>query len=402
VPRPREATQRTSPIRDPSPRKAPPNQAPLAQPDTDIDLGWEVPAAGGDARSQPSLSLSQYGYDDDNTAVIPPLRLLEGPPAPPPDPDGDDVFAELMAAPPPPGVVANVVGIKFRPAGKIFEYDAGELALARGERVVVDGDGGATIATVAVESARRMVPTRELRRIVRRADSSDERQITRGRDKEVDALLYGRERVRERRLPMKLFKAEYQHSGHRAIFYFTSESRIDFRDLVKDLAHRLHMRIEMRQVGVRDEAKMVGGIGDCGRELCCSTWLPQFAPVSIRMAKDQGIVLNPTRVSGQCGRLKCCLVYEEALYRELRKGMPKLGKRVTTPEGEGRVQEINVLRGRIRVALAVGGSKQFLAGEVTPMTPPPTGPGGRPAPPEPEVETDESDGGETPSGVPTE
>src|SRR5262249_55111666 len=158
-------------------------------------------------------------------------------------------------------------------------------------------------------------------------------------------------------------RAEAPHGGHKLIFYFTSDNRIDFRDLLKDLSVQLYARIEMRQVGVRDEAKMVGGIGDCGRELCCSTFLPQFAPVSIRMAKDQGIVLNPARVSGQCGRLKCCLVYEEAQYRTLRKLLPKLGKRVTTEDGEGRVSELDVLRGRVRVSYPDGGSKTYAAAE---------------------------------------
>jgi hypothetical protein len=158
------------------------------------------------------------------------------------------------------------------------------------------------------------------------------------------------------------------------LFYFASEERIDFRDLVKDLSSRLHARIEMRQIGVRDEAKMVGGIGSCGRELCCSTFLPAFQPVSIKMAKDQGLVLNPSKVSGQCGRLKCCLVYEQDLYKEMKKTLPKVGKRVSTPAGDGKVVELDVLRQRVRVWFDEGGSETFPGEVITllaPTTPPP-------------------------------
>jgi cell fate regulator YaaT (PSP1 superfamily) len=154
------------------------------------------------------------------------------------------------------------------------------------------------------------------------------------------------------------------------LFYFASEERIDFRDLVKDLAQRLHTRIEMRQIGARDEAKAVGGIGSCGRELCCSTWLPAFVPISIKMAKDQGLVLNPSKLAGQCGRLKCCLVYEHDLYKEMSKTLPKVGKRVSTPAGEGKVVELDVLGQKVRVWFDEGGSQSFPAGVVTPLAPP--------------------------------
>jgi cell fate regulator YaaT (PSP1 superfamily) len=353
-----------------------------------LDSGWDLPS------SAPQAASTQYGYDDDDSGpLIPPLRLLAGPAPEPADPDGDEVFADLAESEPGHGTLANVVGIKFRDAGKIYDFDAGDASYARDEIVVVDSESGLVLGTVAAESGRRLIDGGPLRRVLRKADANDRRQMTRNKQKEAEALAFARDRVRERRMDMKVFRAEYLHGGHKAIFYFTSEARIDFRDLVKDLAARLHTRIEMRQIGVRDEAKMVGGIGDCGRELCCSTFLPQFAPVSIRMAKDQGIVLNPSRVSGQCGRLKCCLVYEEALYRELRKGMPKVGKRVETPEGDGRVQELDVLRRRVRVSLMVGGTRTFEAAEVKPIIPPQQQ-GGRPPEPEPEEEP--------PAGVPTE
>ena len=169
---------------------------------------------------------------------------------------------------------------------------------------------------------------------------SDQRRAT-------EALAFARERAKARQLPIKMFRVE-MHGG-RATFYFAAETRVDFRELVRDLASKVHARVEMRQIGVRDEAKMVGGIGSCGLELCCSTFLPKFAPVSIKMAKNQNLALNPTKVSGQCGRLKCCLVYEEANYVEAAKRLPRAGKRVTTPEGVGRVGDVDVLRERVRV-----------------------------------------------------
>jgi cell fate regulator YaaT (PSP1 superfamily) len=216
-----------------------------------------------------------------------------------------------------------------------------------------------------------------LRRIIRRADARDLDNAERLAERAHEALRAAKERARARRLPLKMFRVDILPGGQRAIVYFSSDDRIDFRDLVRDLAHDLRLRIEMRQTGARDEAKLVGGIGSCGRELCCTTFLPHFDPVSIKMAKDQGLVLNPTKVSGQCGRLKCCLVYEEAIYREMRKGLPKLGKRVTTPAGEGRVAEIDVLRQRIRVAFEPGEFQTFPADAVAALPPPPQPPGKR-------------------------
>jgi cell fate regulator YaaT (PSP1 superfamily) len=343
-----------------------------------------------------AVAAPKYGFDDDGPVTAPPLRLLESPPLPPPDPDGDEVFADLEAGPAERGLLVNVVGVKFREAGRIYEFDAGELSLERGDIVVVESESGLVLGEAAVATARRMCANEKLRRVLRKADQNDERQLTRNRAREREALAFARARVAQRKLPMKVFRAEAPHGGHKLIFYFTCDNRIDFRDLLKDLSVQLYARIEMRQIGVRDEAKMVGGIGDCGRELCCSTFLPQFAPVSIRMAKDQGIVLNPARVSGQCGRLKCCLVYEEAQYRTLRKLLPKLGKRVTTEDGEGRVSELDVLRGRVRVSYPEGGSKTYAAAEVTPLVPPGA------AAAEPAPEPDEPDGGDAPPGVPQE
>jgi cell fate regulator YaaT (PSP1 superfamily) len=205
---------------------------------------------------------------------------------------------------------------------------------------------------------------------------ADERDLARADDEDrraAEALDFAREAIRERKLGIKVFHAEVQQAGGKATFYFASDARIDFRDLVRDLSGNLRLRVEMRQVGVRDEAKMVGGIGSCGRELCCSTFLPRFAPISIKAAKNQNIALTPSKVSGQCGRLKCCLVYEEANYVEAAKSLPRVGKRVETPDGIGRVGDLDVLRGRVRVLFMDGPPKVYEGHQLRPV---PLGPPG--------------------------
>jgi cell fate regulator YaaT (PSP1 superfamily) len=283
----------------------------------------------------------------------------------------------------------NTVGLKLHPTGRTFEFDAGNLQLRRGQQVVLEGDRGIEVASVVVPSALRPTPGR-LPRVIRIADGRDLERLEAQHRREGEALAFGRERVRARRLPVKMFRAEL-HAGNRATFYFASESRIDFRDLVRDLSSELRLRVELRQVGVRDEAKMVGGIGSCGLELCCTTFLPRFAPVSIKMAKHQNLVLNPAKVSGQCGRLKCCLVYEEANYVEAAKLLPKVGKRVTTPEGIGRVADLDVLRGKVRVYFQDQPPQVFAADQVKAMAPPGAVPG---TPPDPDPSDD------PPPGVP--
>jgi len=282
----------------------------------------------------------------------------------------------------------NTAGVKLHPTGRTYEVDAGPLALRHGQRVVIQSERGTEIGTVAVASALRPVAGR-LPRVVRVADQRDLERLEANRRRAADALAFGRERVRARKLPVKMFRAELHQNG-KATFYFASENRIDFRDLVRDLSSELRLRVELRQVGVRDEAKMVGGIGSCGLELCCTTFLPRFAPVSIKMAKHQNLVLNPAKVSGQCGRLKCCLVYEEANYVEASKLLPKVGKRVSTPEGEGRVGDLDVLHGRVRVYFQDQPPQVFAADQVRALTPP----GGGHAPPEPDP------GDEPPPGLP--
>jgi cell fate regulator YaaT (PSP1 superfamily) len=292
----------------------------------------------------------------------------------------------------------NVVGVKLAPTGRTFACDAGALAPRVGDRVVLD-DEDASVATVAVAPTLRAAAP-PVPRLVRLADARDLARLEADGRRAADALAFARERARARNLPIKMFRAEL-HAGGRATFYFASEQRIDFRELVRDLASRIRARVEMRQVGVRDEAKMTGGIGSCGRELCCSTFLPKFAPVSIKMAKNQNLALNPTKVSGQCGRLKCCLVYEEANYVEAAKRLPRSGKRVTTPEGVGRVGDVDVLRERVRVYFEDQPPKVFPASEVRLVAPPGTAPGDpagvAPAEASPRDETPESSPDDAPS-----
>ncbi|HUQ06623.1 MAG TPA: regulatory iron-sulfur-containing complex subunit RicT [Kofleriaceae bacterium] len=266
--------------------------------------------------------------------------------------------------------------MRLVPTGKIYWCDAGGSTYRVGDLVIVDGERSTRIATIAVAPERRNVKERPVRQIVRKADDRDRDTLLREQTQATEVLRLARDKARDLRLPCKVFRVEYTQPpgangrGGKLNLYYTSDERIEVRDLLRDLGSATGARIELRQVGVRDEAKHVGGIGSCGLELCCTTWLPDFVPVSIKMAKDQGLVLNPTKVSGQCGRLKCCLVYEQATYAEMRKGLPKLGKRVVTATGEGRVVEVDVLRQRVRVAYGPGESVVYPAGEVKPLFPP--------------------------------
>jgi cell fate regulator YaaT (PSP1 superfamily) len=265
-----------------------------------------------------------------------------------------------------------VSGVKLDPRGRILACDPGDLTLRVGEQVVIAGGGRETgrdegrdaeIGVVAIPFARR--PAGDAHpRILRRAEPRDLARAQAASERAAEARAFARERAAAHGLPIKLFRVEAARG----------DTRVDFRELVRDLASRYHTRIELRQVGVRDEAKMVGGIGSCGRELCCSTFLPRFAPVSIKMAKHQNLAMSPARVSGQCGRLKCCLVYEDATYLEAAAALPKLGKRVGTPDGIGRVGDLDVLRGRVRVYFEGQPPKTFTADELQPAPAPPPPP----------------------------
>jgi cell fate regulator YaaT (PSP1 superfamily) len=250
----------------------------------------------------------------------------------------------------------------------VVAHDAGDLLVRRGEKVVVETERGLSLAWVVTSPVCQAVRG-PLPRILRLASADDLRQADRNRRREEEALRYCWERIRAHGLPMKLIRVEYLHGGNKAVFYFSADGRIDFRELVKDLAYRLHTRVEMRQIGVRDASKMVGGVGICGRELCCSSWLQKFEPVSIRMAKVQNLSLNPEKVSGVCGRLMCCLAYEQETYQALRKRLPRVGKHVVTPRGEGRVTEIDILAQRVRVTFADGAVVELDAAQVQVQAP---------------------------------
>ncbi|MBN2495885.1 MAG: hypothetical protein JXR96_14940 [Deltaproteobacteria bacterium] len=218
--------------------------------------------------------------------------------------------------------------------------------------VVVDNERNLNLGRVvySIQSEQK----KRLRKVLRRVGPQDVLLIRRNKKREEEACTFCQKRIEERNLPMKLVRVAYLHGGNKAVFFFTADGRVDFRSLVRDLAQQLHVRIEMRQIGVRDEAKILGGIGICGQPLCCSRFLRKFVPVSIKMAKNQNLALNPQKVSGLCGRLMCCLVYEDEIYRLLRRGFPKQGKTIETPRGPGKVIELDILRGRIRIALESG------------------------------------------------
>jgi cell fate regulator YaaT (PSP1 superfamily) len=259
-----------------------------------------------------------------------------------------------------------VVGIRFKDSGKTYFFDPRELELLQGDHVIVDTVRGLELARVAF--TRREVPSHEvvgeLKPVVRRAEPADlERQrLLAARHDEV--LSRCNEKVAEHNLPMSLVKAEYSFDGSRLTFFFTSDKRVDFRMLVRDLARTFKSRIELRQIGPRDEAKLIGGIGPCGRALCCSTFLPDYARVSIKMAKDQDLPLNPSKISGVCGRLLCCLSYEHDQYVEMRAELPRRGSWVQTPDGPGEVVNHHVLRQEVVVLISSTGLPETYALEL--------------------------------------
>jgi len=239
----------------------------------------------------------------------------------------------------------RLVSIKFRNAGKRYDFNPQTFELVVGAQVVVETDRGRALGTVVVPPFESDPATshKDVKNVIRLATDEDLALAVTNRSREKEALKFCQQRIAERNLEMKLVRAEYLFDGSKIIFYFTADGRIDFRELVKDLAHYFHTRIEMRQIGVRDEAKLVGGIGVCGRELCCCTFLTEFNPVSVKMAKEQGLALNPNKISGQCGRLLCCLSYEFETYCNLRKGMPKNGKKVQFDGKHAEVIDTDVL-----------------------------------------------------------
>jgi cell fate regulator YaaT (PSP1 superfamily) len=355
-----DAAGRTAPAprtyEAPTPRLEP-QRRPIGE-DLDLETAAELPSVA-------------WGTDDEGPA--PAIVLASDLPADGSRDDLDPLTQPLFDAPTTQlgEDIAGVVGVRFVPGGRVQWCDSGDADYATGERVLVDTDRGQRLAWIATPPSRRATRDRGLRRVIRRASEHDLRGERDGDTELAKALRIAKDAAAALRLPLKVFRVELfgQGRGAKLNVYYTSDERLDLRDFVRDVGQAMSARIELRQLGVRDEAKAVGGIGSCGLTLCCTTWLPDFVPVSIKMAKDQGLVLTPTKVSGQCGRLKCCLVYEQAGYAEMRKGLPKLGKRVIAPRGEGRVVEVDVLRQRIRVSYGMGDTEVLPASEVKPMFP---------------------------------
>jgi cell fate regulator YaaT (PSP1 superfamily) len=235
------------------------------------------------------------------------------------------------------------VGVRFRPSGKIYEFDPGPLILERDDQVLVETERGTALGTVIVPPLRRTA-ARSLQRVIKKADYRDlarqDQNLQREREHHHTAL----QLIRERNIPTKLVKAESALDGSKVTFFCAGEERTDLRELARELGQMLRARVEVKQIGSRDETKVTGGVGPCGRELCCSSWLQEFQPVSVKMAKEQGLSLNPSKLAGMCGRLKCCLRYEYQTYVELRRALPSVGKPVESVKGDGTVVRQNVLR----------------------------------------------------------
>ena len=248
----------------------------------------------------------------------------------------------------------RIISVQFSTASKLYDFNAAQLEVAVGDRVVVETERGLSVGQVMRGPVEREGAAEKLATIKRKATFDDLATIERNRQKEDEAFDFCLRRIVERSMQMKLVRVESQFDGSKAVFFFTADGRVDFRDLVKDLAHTFHTRIEMRQIGVRDESKITGGIGICGRELCCCSWLRDFQPVSVKMAKEQNLALNPNKISGQCGRLLCCLDYEYETYCSLRKTFPKCGKRVRTASANGVIDKLNILTGTITLRMDDG------------------------------------------------
>lgn len=248
--------------------------------------------------------------------------------------------------------MTKVIGVRFRTAGKIYFFSPGKLQIKQGEQVIVETARGVEFGNVVMgpKEVKDEEITQPLKAVIRAATDEDRRIEEKNRKKEKEAFDICLEKIHKHGLEMKLIDAEYTFDNNKVLFYFTADGRIDFRELVKDLAAVFRTRIELRQIGVRDETKIRGGIGICGRELCCHTYLSEFAPVSIKMAKKQNLSLNPSKISGVCGRLMCCLTNEEETYEELNSRLPAVGDMVTTCEGlRGEVQSLSVLRQQVKV-----------------------------------------------------
>lgn len=258
--------------------------------------------------------------------------------------------------------MTRIIGVRFRNVGKIYYFDPKEWDVEAGDHVIVETARGVEYGSVVlapreVEDEKVIQPLKD---VIRVATQKDDIKEEANRKKEKEAFQICAKKIREHNLEMKLIDVEYTFDNNKVLFYFTADGRIDFRELVKDLAAVFKTRIELRQIGVRDETKILGGLGICGRALCCHTYLSEFAPVSIKMAKEQNLSLNPTKISGVCGRLMCCLKNEQETYEDLNHRLPNTGDYVTTPEGfKGEVQSVNVLRQQVKVIVDVEDEKEI-------------------------------------------
>ncbi len=244
-----------------------------------------------------------------------------------------------------------VIGVRFKKAGKIYYFDPGDIGIETEQHVIVETVRGVEFGQVVI--GKREVPEEDLilplKKVLRIASGDDELTNKENQFKQIEAKRICIEKIKKHELDMKLIDVEYTFDNNKIIFYFTADGRVDFRELVKDLASIFRTRIELRQIGVRDQAKFVNGMGQCGLPLCCANWLGEFQPVSIRMAKDQNLSLSPTKISGICGRLMCCLKFEHETYLDLKASLPKIGDRVKTPNGMGKVVDIDVLKQKANV-----------------------------------------------------
>lgn len=263
--------------------------------------------------------------------------------------------------------MTEIIGVRFKSVGKVYYFSPGELTLSMGDKVIVETARGVECGEVVLPN--KMVDDEEivapLKPVMRVATEEDFKQIEKNKLKEKEAFGICEKKIAQYKLNMNLVDVECTFDNSKLLFYFTSDNRVDFRELVKDLAFVFHTRIELRQIGVRDEAKMLGGLGVCGREFCCRAFLGEFQPVSIKMAKEQSLSLNPTKISGTCGRLMCCLKYEQDGYEELLKLTPKVGALVETPSGRGTVTDSNLISGKLHVKLeGTGGDAVFTREQV--------------------------------------
>lgn len=249
--------------------------------------------------------------------------------------------------------MAEVIGVRFKEVGKVYYFDPNGVQMKKGDMAIVETARGVECGEVAMEN--REIDDKDivhpLKKMIRKATHGDLKKVEENRKKEKHAFEICEKKILDHNLEMKLVDVEYTFDNNKILFYFTADGRVDFRELVKDLASVFRTRIELRQIGVRDEAKMMGGLGICGRPFCCTSFLGEFQPVSIKMAKEQGLSLNPVKISGTCGRLMCCLKYEQAAYSDLLRTTPKNGAVVNTPEGRGVVVDVNLITGMLKVRM---------------------------------------------------